>query len=260
MNWIGNRSLRRIPPTSCSQQARYPLISLITDSCIEVLQNMRTSKSSLRIYRLKCFLNAHFFELNLGVARGSAALGARLSESNTFIDRYLQRAYRAERIKWVDDVLLPGQALIADHRDWFDRANVPINSTRQTFGFELSFPVISFAGAMADSLLMNSSKFTLTQLCILLALWEARLCAGRLTLTTSGLSHRLSVTKSTLSTSIEGLLELGVVRQQDHPEDGRISLFSINPENPAIQLQRRLIDQVHRSDCTPQALWPRLAG
>ena len=260
MNWIGTRPLPRNRLKRCSQQVQYRLITLITDSCIEVLQHMRTSKTSLRIYRLKCFLNAHFFELNREVVTGSGILSARLSESNGFIDRYLQRAYRAERMKWVDDVLLPGQALIADHRDWFDRANVPINNTRQTFGFELSFPVISFAGAMADSLLMNSSKLTLTQLCILLALWEARLCTGSLTSTTSGLSHRLSVTKSTLSTSIEGLLELGVLRQQDHPEDGRISLFSINLENAAIKMQRRLIDQVHRSDCTPQALWPRLAG
>ena len=260
MNWIGTRPLPRNPLKRCSQQVQYRLITLITDSCIEVLHHMRTSKTSLRVYRLKCFLNAHFFELNREVVTGSEILSARLSENNAFIDRYLQRAYRAERVRRVDDALLPGRALIDDHRDWFDRANVPLKGAHQTFGFELPFPLISFTGAMADTLLASSPKLTLTQLSILLALWEARLCKGSLTLTTSDLSQRLSITKSTLSTSIEGLLVLGVLQQQSHPEDGRIILLSINPESVAIQLQRRLIDQVHREDCTTQTLWSRLAG
>ena len=53
---------------------------------------------------------------------------------------------------------------------------------------------------------------------------------------------------------------LAVLQQQSHPEDGRIILLSIIPESAAIQLQRRLIDQVHREDCTTQTLWSRLAG
>jgi len=117
-----------------------------------------------------------------------------------------------------------------------------IQERDSVFGFQTAYPSIGFAGDFAALVLKHAPGATLTQVCILLALWEAKILDRQSQLTARDLASRLGLCKSTLSTAIEGLV---ASQQQLHvrvdPNDDRMKRLSLVLNNESVQRQQDLI-------------------
>jgi DNA-binding MarR family transcriptional regulator len=89
--------------------------------------------------------------------------------------------------------------------------------------------------------LKHAPGATLTQVCILLALWEAKIVFRRSELTASDLASRLGLCKSTLSTAIMGLVGSEQLVARADPNDDRIVLLSLRLDKAWGQGQQDLI-------------------
>ena len=90
-------------------------------------------------------------------------------------------------------------------------------------------------------MLKHAPAATLTQVCILLALWEAKIVFRRSELTASGFAARLGLRKSTLSTAIMGLVTSEQLLARADPNDDRIVLLSLRLDKAWVQEQQDLI-------------------
>ena len=216
-------------------------LSLQTTMCSLALARMRTSKTSLRTYCLKCHLMSRFFDLNKACTADEAKLGREVNEPVAFVRRYLRQAVLKDRIEIIGQEIWPKTGLVRDHREWFCKAGQFIQERESAFGFQTAYPSIGFAGDFSGFVLKHAPAATLTHVCILLALWEAKIVFRRSELTASGLAARLGLRKSTLSTAIMGLVESEQLMARADPNDDRVVLLSLALDRASIQGQQDLI-------------------
>jgi hypothetical protein len=150
-------------------------LSMVTTMSSLTLAQMQTSKTSLRTYRLKCHLNGQFFDLNQACTADEVALSRVVNEPVAFVRRYLRRAVLKDRIEIIGQEIWPKIGLVRDHRAWFCNAGQLTQERDSVFGFQTAYPSIGFAGDFAALVLKHAPGATLTQVCILLALWEAKI-------------------------------------------------------------------------------------
>ena len=216
-------------------------LSMVTTMSSLALAQMQTSKTSLRTYRLKCHLNGQFFDLNQACTADEVALSRVVNEPAAFVRRYLRRAVLKDRIEIIGQEIWPKTGLVRDHREWFCKAGQFIQERESAFGFQTAYPSIGFAGDFSGFVLKHAPAATLTHVCILLALWEAKIVFRRSELTASGLAARLGLRKSTLSTAIMGLVESEQLMARADPNDDRVVLLSLALDRASIQGQQDLI-------------------
>jgi DNA-binding MarR family transcriptional regulator len=217
-------------------------LSMVTTMSSLTLAQMQTSKTSLRTYRLKCHLMGQFFDLNQACTADEVALSRVVNEPVAFVRRYLRRAVLKDRMEIIGQEIWPKMGLVRDHRAWFCKAGQLIQERDSVFGFQTAYPSIGFVGDFAALVLKHAPGATLTQVCILLALWEAKILDRQSQLTARDLASRLGLCKSTLSTAIEGLV---ASQQQLHvrvdPNDDRMKRLSLVLNNESVQRQQDLI-------------------
>ena len=224
-----------------AKHSRHPL-SIVTTTASLALAQMQTSKTSLRTFRFKCHLNSGFFDLNEACTADEVALSRVVNEPVAFVRRYLRRAGLRDRIEIIGQEIWPKIGLVRDHRSWLCKAGQLIQKRDSVFGFQTAYPSIGFAGDFSALVLEHAPGATLTQVCILLALWEAKILDRQSELTARDLVSRLGLSKSTLSTAILGLV---ASEQQLHvrvdPNDDRMKRLSLVPGNESVQRQQDLI-------------------
>lgn len=223
-----------------AKHSRHPL-SMVTTTSSLALAQMQTSKTSLRTFRFKCHLNGWFFDLNQACTADEVALSRAINEPVAFVRRYLRRAVLKDRIGIVGQEILPKMGLVRDHRSWLCEAGQLIQERDSVFGFQTAYPSIGFAGDFSALVLKHALGATLTQVCILLALWEAKIVFRGSELTASDLAVRLGLCKSTLSTAIMGLVTSEQLLARADPNDDRIVLLSLRLDKAWVQEQQDLI-------------------
>ena len=216
-------------------------LSMVTTMSSLALAQMQTSKTSLRTYRLKCHLMSRFFDLNKACTADEAKLGREVNEPVAFVRRYLRQAVLKDRIEIIGQEIWPKTGLVRDHREWFCKAGQFIQERESAFGFQTAYPSIGFAGDFSGFVLKHAPAATLTHVCILLALWEAKIVFRRSELTARDLASRLGLCKSTLSTAIMGLVTSEQLLARADPNDDRIVLLSLRLDKAWVQEQQDLI-------------------
>ncbi len=230
-------------------------LSMVTTMSSLALAQMQTSKTSLRTYRLKCHLNGQFFDLNQACTADEVALSRVVNEPVAFVRRYLRRAVLKNRMEIIGQEIWPKMGLVRDHRAWFCKAGQLIQERDSVFGFQTAYPSIGFAGDFAALVLKHAPGATLTQVCILLALWEAKIVFRQSQLTARDLASRLGLCKSTLSTAIMGLVGSEQLVARADPNDDRIVLLSLRLDKAWGQGQQDLIHSfLQKRSVYPSAL------
>lgn len=227
-------------PRALAKGLPHPL-SMVTTVSSSALAQMQTSKTSLRTYRLKCHLMGQFFDLSQACSSDEAELSLVVNEPIAFVRRYLRQAVLKNRIEIIGQKIWPKIGLVRDHRAWFCKAGQLIQERDSVFGFQTAYPSIGFAGDFSALVLRHAPGATLTQVCILFALWEAKIVFRRSELTASELASRLGLCKSTLSTAIEGLVASQQLHARGDPNDDRMKRISLVLNNESVQRQQDLI-------------------
>ena len=223
-----------------AKHSRHPL-SMVTTTSSLALAQMQTSKTSLRTFRFKCHLNGWFFDLNQACTADEVVLSRVVNEPVAFVRRYLRRAVLKDRIEIIGQGIWPKIALVRDHRAWFCEAGQSIQERDSVFGFQTAYPSIGFASDFSALVLKHAPWATVTHVCILLALWEAKIVFRRSELTASDLASRLGLRKSTLSTAIMALVESEQLMTRAHPNDDRVVLLSLALDQACVEGQQDLI-------------------
>jgi len=219
------------PRPQCKRPQKGPLTGL-TDAGVQFLKNMHTSKSSLKIWNLKCCYTAKFFEANQPFVVEDYY--ANIPFENEIVNRSLNKSLCADRLILRNGQWLPSPSIIDTFRISFRRAKIPFKEVDNPFGIRTCKLNISLAQSLSTSLLAINPNHTLTQYCVELALWEAHFFNDQRALTLKHLSERLNISKSTLSTALWQLADLQQVVEEDHPDDARTRFWRINASHPAI--------------------------
>ena len=127
-----------------AKRSRHPL-SMVTTMSSSALAQMQTSKTSLRTYRLKCYLMSRFFDLNKACTADEAKLGREVNEPVAFVRRYLRQAVLKDRIEIIGQEIWPKTELVQDHREWFCKAGQFIQERESAFGFQTAYPQIALS-------------------------------------------------------------------------------------------------------------------
>ena len=216
-------------------------LKALVDSVCWFTTNMQTSKTSIRAYRLKSFLNAAFFDVQNAVPFDIEFIAGEIEESPEFVTRRLMTLFDAGRICHEDGWLFPEISLIETHRNCFVDNNVPFRLTENRFKIQAPYPLIGLSGKYAQRLRDCGERVTLSQLCVELALWEANCLRGQTGMTASEIGHRINLQKSTLSTCIKAMCEHGQLEVKPHSWDERKTLLTLNPSHPAYREKYQIL-------------------
>lgn len=207
-------------------------LKALVDSVCWFMTNMQTSKTSIRAYRLKTFLNAAFFDAQNAVPFDIEFIAGEIKEAPEFVNRRLMTLFDAGRVCHEEGWLFPEAALIEAHRNCFVDNNVPFRTTENRFKLQSPYPLIGLSGKYAQLLRDCGERATLSQFCVELALWEANCLKGQTGMTASEIGHRINLQKSTLSTCLKAMCEHGQLEVNPHSWDERKTVLKLNPSHP----------------------------
>ena len=216
-------------------------LKALVDSVCWFMANMQTSKTSIRAYRLKTFLNAAFFDAQNPVRFDIEFIAGEIGDAPEFVTRRLIALFDAGRICHEEGWLFPETSLIEAHRNCFADNNVPFRITENRFKIQAPYPLIGLSGKYAQLLRDCGERATLSQFCVELALWEANCMRGQTGMTALEIGHRINLQKSTLSTCIKAMCEHGQLEVKAHPWDERKTLLMLNPSHPIYREKYRLL-------------------
>lgn len=236
--------IRILSPSAHQQIA----LEALTNASVEFLGQMRTSKSSLRVWRLKCLYTAYFFEANKPF--DVKQFCSETEHSLEFIRRSLTRSLTAGRVYQIQNLWFPREGLIETFRSIFNRAGIPFREIGGPFVIKILNQNLTYSKLMSDVLLAINPRHTLTQYCVELALWETHYQRAPYRATLGQLANRLNLNKSTLSTALWQLAELKQVSSTQHPEDDRQRLWVMNTSQDSVKHRQRLLDSYLHSACS----------
>ncbi len=207
-------------------------LKALVDSVCWFMSNMQTSKTSIRAYRLKAFLNAAFFDDQNPVPFDREFIASEIGEAPEFVGRRLDRLFDAKRVCAEKGWLFPGGSLIESHRRCFIDNKVEFLETENRFQIRTPYPLIRLSGNYAQLLRDSSLHATLSQLCVELALWEMNCLRGQVGMTATQIGRRISLQKSTLSTCMLSMLNGEQLEINAHPWDARKTVLRLNSSHP----------------------------
>lgn len=216
-------------------------LKTLIDSVCWFMVNMQTSKTSIRAYRLKTFLNAAFFDDQSPVPFDSQFIAREIGEAPEFVTRRLDRLFDAKRVDVEQGWLFPGESLIESHRRCFIDNEVDYLATENRFQIRTPYPLIRLSGNYAQLLRDRSQHATLSQVCVELALWETNCLRGRVGMTATEIGRRINLKKSTLSTCIQSMFKGEQLEINAHPWDERKTVLRLNSSHPAYREKYQIL-------------------
>ena len=199
-----------------------------------------TSASSLRMFNLKLIYLHSFYGKHKPFDAHDLQLKA--GEDRHFIDRFLRKNAAMNRFTCSGRGWVPTDFAKRRAHAIYAIAGVAPRQADSFFEFILDKKVSTFQIAYTKLSLAYDLRATVLGQSIELALWEAALHQS-VGLSSAQLSQRLEVSKSTLSTALQRLIDFKIVYEIEHDEDGRSKILHLNTTHEFYTKKLELIER-----------------